>query len=74
MRTGAEGVCVIDRSIAVRGIGLLREPIRMTYRAGRIVEIEGGPEAERVRQVIAEAGAGADVIAELGIGTNAGRA
>jgi leucyl aminopeptidase (aminopeptidase T) len=72
VRTGAEGVCVIDRSIAVRGLGLLREPIRMTYRAGRIVGIEGGPDAERVRQVIADAGEGADVIAELGIGTNAG--
>jgi leucyl aminopeptidase (aminopeptidase T) len=71
VHTGAEGVCVIDRSIAVRGLGLLREPIRMTYRAGRIVEIEGGADAERVRQVIAEAGAGGDVIAELGIGTNA---
>jgi leucyl aminopeptidase (aminopeptidase T) len=72
LRSGAEGVCVIDCSIAVRGLGLLREPIRMTYRAGRIVEIEGGDEAEQVRRVIAEAGTGGDVVAELGIGTNAG--
>jgi leucyl aminopeptidase (aminopeptidase T) len=70
VRNGAEGVCVIDRSIAVRGLGLLREPIRMTYRAGRIVDIAGGADAERVRQVIAEAGTGGDVVAELGIGTN----
>jgi leucyl aminopeptidase (aminopeptidase T) len=67
---GADGVCVIDRSIAVRGLGLLREPIRMTYRAGRIVDVSGGEDAERVRRVIADAGTGADVIAELGIGTN----
>jgi leucyl aminopeptidase (aminopeptidase T) len=67
---GAEGVCVIDCSIAVDGLGLLKEPIRMTYRAGRIVDIAGGAEAERVRGVIADAGTGADVVAELGIGTN----
>jgi leucyl aminopeptidase (aminopeptidase T) len=72
VRTGAEGVCVVDRSIAVRGLGLLREPIRFTYRAGRIVEVSGGEEAARVREVIAAAGSGGDVVAELGIGTNAG--
>jgi leucyl aminopeptidase (aminopeptidase T) len=71
VRTGADGVVVVDRSIALRGMGLLKDPIRFTYEQGRIVEIEGGEEAERVRQVIEDAGEGADTIAELGIGTNA---
>jgi aminopeptidase len=68
--TGAEGVCVIDRSIAVDGVGLVEEPIRIRWQNGRIVAVDGGREAERVREVIASAGTGADVVAELGIGTN----
>jgi leucyl aminopeptidase (aminopeptidase T) len=72
VRAGAEGVCVIDRSIAVPGLGLLREPIAITFRAGRIVDVAGGREADRVREVIAAAGEGGDNVAELGIGTNAG--
>jgi leucyl aminopeptidase (aminopeptidase T) len=70
LRTGAQGVCVIDRSIALEGIGLVQEPIRLTFDQGRIVAVDGGAEAERVRRAIAEAGEGADVVAELGIGTN----
>jgi leucyl aminopeptidase (aminopeptidase T) len=70
LRTGADGVCVIDRSIALEGIGLVEQPIRLTFQSGRIVDVAGGREAERVRRAIAEAGEGADVVAELGIGTN----
>jgi leucyl aminopeptidase (aminopeptidase T) len=70
LATGAEGVCVIDRSIALAGEGLVDEPIRLTFERGRIVAIEGGRSAESTRRAIAEAGAGADVVAELGIGTN----
>lgn len=69
-RTGAQGVCVIDRSIALGGLGLLGTPISLHFDAGRIVEVSGGPEADVVREAIAEAGEGADVVAELGIGTN----
>ena len=72
LATGADGVCVIDRSIALAGEGLVDEPIRMTFARGRIVAIEGGEAAEAARTAIAEAGEGADVVAELGIGTNAG--
>ena len=71
LATGAEGVCVIDRSIALGGEGLVDEPIQLTFRQGRIVAIDGGRSAESTRAAIAEAGAGADVVAELGIGTNA---
>jgi len=70
LATGADGVCVIDRSIALAGEGLVDEPIVLTFREGRIVGIEGGRSAESARTVIAEAGEGADVVAELGIGTN----
>jgi len=70
LATGAQGVCVIDRSIALAGEGLVDEPIVLTFREGRIVGIEGGRSAESARTVIAEAGEGADVVAELGIGTN----
>ncbi|MDX6627802.1 MAG: aminopeptidase [Gaiellales bacterium] len=70
LATGANGVCVIDRSIALGGEGLVDAPIQLTFRAGRIVGIEGGRSAESTRNVISEAGEGADVVAELGIGTN----
>ena len=72
LATGADGLCVIDRSIALGGVGLVDEPIRMTFERGRIVAIEGGSSAAATRAAIAEAGEGADVVAELGIGTNAG--
>jgi leucyl aminopeptidase (aminopeptidase T) len=70
VRSGAEGVCVIDCSIAVEGLGILEHPIRLTFREGRIVDVAGGSEADRVRTVIEQAGGGADIVAELGIGTN----
>ena len=70
LATGADGVCVIDRSIALAGEGLVDEPIALTFRQGRIVGIEGGRSAAATREAIAEAGTGADVVAELGIGTN----
>ena len=70
LATGADGVCVIDRSIALEDVGLVDKPIRLTFRQGRIVAIEGGRSADSTRAAIAEAGAGADVVAELGIGTN----
>ena len=46
LATGADGVCVIDRSIALAGEGLVDEPIRLTFERGRIVAIEGGRAAE----------------------------
>ena len=70
LATGADGVCVIDRSIALADVGLVDEPIRLTFERGRIVSVEGGRSADSTRTAIADAGAGADVVAELGIGTN----
>jgi leucyl aminopeptidase (aminopeptidase T) len=70
LRTGAEGVCVVDCSIAVEGLGVLPRAVQLTFREGRIVDVAGGTEADAVRRVIEEAGSGADIVAELGIGTN----
>jgi leucyl aminopeptidase (aminopeptidase T) len=70
LATGADGVCVIDRSIALEGVGLVDAPVRMMFERGRIAAIEGGHAAGAARKAIADAGEGADVVAELGIGTN----
>jgi len=70
LRHGAQGRCVIDRSIAFGEIGLVTEPFTLVFEAGRIVRVEGGREAEIVWREIQAAGEGADVVAELGIGTN----
>jgi leucyl aminopeptidase (aminopeptidase T) len=68
----ANGVVVFDKSIGLAEIerGVLRTPITLHFRNGRVTEIEGGEEAARLRKTVKEAGKGADVIAELGIGTN----
>jgi leucyl aminopeptidase (aminopeptidase T) len=70
IRTGASGVCVVDRSIGIQAVGKIEQPISLHFERGKVVRVEGGREAEVVRRVIAEAGAGADTVAELGIGTN----
>jgi leucyl aminopeptidase (aminopeptidase T) len=68
----AEGVLVIDKSLP----GLpLKEPIRLLFEQGRVVEIEGGHGAQHLRELVADAerkpdGEWARVIGELGIGTN----
>jgi len=72
LEDSAEGVLVVDKSFPEL---LLSQPVRMTFKAGRVVSIEGGPEAEEVERRIAygerkEYGENCRVIAELGIGTN----
>ena len=42
----------------------------MRFEHGRAVAIEGGRAAQMLRELVADAGRGADVIAELGIGLN----
>ena len=68
---GADGVLVVDLTIpwGPNG-GLLPEPVVLRFEAGRARSIEGGAAGERLRQLVDEAGHGADVIAELGIGLN----
>ena len=62
------GVLVVDGSMA--DMGLLKTPIWLTVREGLVVEISGGEEAERLREMIAPYREAGRNIAELGIGTN----
>lgn len=67
-----EGVIVFDGSIPnLRLGGLLRTPVTCTVEGGRIVKVEGGPEAEMIRKVWASLGDAAVYnIAQLAIGLN----
>jgi leucyl aminopeptidase (aminopeptidase T) len=63
----AEGILVIDKSLP--GL-LLTEPVRLVFEKGCVTKIEGGAGAEYLEKAIAQHGAAARIIAELGIGTN----
>lgn len=64
----ASGTLVIDGMMAA--IGILKEPITATVRAGKLVKITGGEEARKLEKILSEADENADSIAELGVGTN----
>ncbi len=67
---GADGVLVADVTVPYTVDGLVDEPVIMRFDRGRVTSIEGGRAAELLRRMVDEAGAGADVVAELGIGIN----
>ena len=48
----AEGVLVIDGSIPLPGLGLLKEPITLKVEKGYIVSITGGEEAELLKKTL----------------------
>ena len=62
----AEGILVVDHS--GDGVGLLSEPLKLTVRKGQVVEVEGGKEAVRLRELMNTEGG--TNIAEFAIGTN----
>ncbi|HEX3054344.1 MAG TPA: aminopeptidase [Aggregatilineaceae bacterium] len=67
-----EGVFIVDKSYP--GI-LIEEPIYLTVEHGRVVDIQGGREAQRLLDMIEDGerkpnGEGCRVVCELGIGTN----
>jgi leucyl aminopeptidase (aminopeptidase T) len=67
---GTNGTVVVDG--VMLGIGLagqVKEPITWTVRNGRCVKIEGGAEADRLREVISGV-PDADVIGEFAFGTS----
>jgi Thermophilic metalloprotease (M29) len=72
LRDGADGVLVADLTIPYTVEGLVDAPVTLRFERGRAVSIEGGRAGEMLRDLVAEAGAGADVIAELGIGLHPG--
>ena len=60
---------VVDLSISVEpALAMVDEPVRITFAKGRVTKVEGGRTADAFRRLIEAPGA--DVIAELGIGTN----
>ncbi len=64
----AEGRVVLDGSI--HSIGLLRKPVALTVKKGRIEAIEGGEEAAEFLGMLETADDNAWCIAEVGLGTN----
>ncbi len=63
----AEGTLVVDGSMTF--IGKLRTPIRMKVSQGSIVDVEGGRQAEKLREILRGGDPTRACIAELGIGT-----
>ena len=68
LEDSAEGAWVIDGGLSVDVPGLVDEPVRCEFRGGRVVDVQGGRHAAAFRELIRKPNA--DVIAELGIGTN----
>lgn len=67
----AEGVLFVNGAICLPEFGLLREPIRLDIREGRVVGIEGGDEAKRFEEKLKSFDDPEMYrIAELGIGLN----
>jgi hypothetical protein len=70
LKDGADGILVADLTVPYTVEGLVDEPVTLRFEGGRVVEISGGRAAQMLRELVEEAGTGADVIAELGIGLN----
>jgi leucyl aminopeptidase (aminopeptidase T) len=68
LEDGTDGVLVADLTVPYTVDGLVDEPVVLRFERGRVVSIEGGRAASLLRDLVASAGAGADVIAELGLG------
>lgn len=64
----AQGIAIIDGSMA--GIGLLKKPIRLIINEGMVKTIEGGEEAEKLKDILSRYSEEAKNIGEFGIGTN----
>ncbi len=65
---GSAGVAVFDGSFA--GLGLLAEPITITFEDGVATSIEGGDKADALRAMLEPFGENGRVLAEIGIGTH----
>jgi leucyl aminopeptidase (aminopeptidase T) len=72
IETSAEGTVVVDGSVPYPGIGLLQEPLTLTVKRGRIVEIDGAAHVvSRLRRLFESARSDkAYVLAECGVGLN----
>jgi hypothetical protein len=74
LKDGTDGVLVADLTIPYTVEGLVDAPVTLRFEQGRVVSIEGGRAAQMLHKLVADAGEGADVIAELGIGLHPGLA
>jgi hypothetical protein len=74
LKDGADGVLVADLTIPYTVEGLVDAPVTLRFERGRVISIDGGRAAQMLRELVADAGEGADVIAELGIGLHPGLA
>ena len=72
LEDSADGVLAADLTVPYTVEGLVDEPVRLRFERGRVTSIEGGRAAAMLRDLVARAGRGADVIAELGIGLHPG--
>lgn len=67
--TEADGVLVVDGSLAQ--IGIPDQPVWLEFRGGRVISIEGGRAADRLRTLLASLDDPAVyTVGEFGIGTN----
>lgn len=65
----AEGTLVVDASVS-GGIGLLDHELLLTIRGGRVVKVEGGPQASLLARLLEDSDENATNLAELAIGLN----
>ena len=69
LETEADGVLVVDGSLAQ--IGIPDQPVRLEFRGGRVVNIEGGLAAARLRALLESLNdPSVYVVGEFGVGTN----
>lgn len=68
----AEGILVIDGTIlgSTELDRVVKEPITLKIKEGRIIEILGGKDAKDLEKILKNSNSNAKVVAELGIGTN----
>ncbi len=64
----SNGIFVVDGSMA--GIGVVKNPIKITVEKGYATKITGGTEARKLVKMLSKFGKKGRNIAELGIGTN----
>lgn len=70
LEESVNGVICVDASCS-GGIGIIRQPIRITVEKGRAVSVEGGEEAAQLRKLLLEAATEkAYQVAEIAVGLN----
>ncbi len=68
VKGSANGVYIVDAYM--QSVGGIRTPIEWKIKDGKVVEISGGDEAERLKELIRESDENATNIAEFSLGTN----